>query len=127
MTEPTRPGGAYGSGNVVNVGTNAGVFAVGDHAQATQVNQGTDAEAAIARLELALQHLTAAAAAQLGGEQAEQVGADADRVIEEARRKWPDWDRITQLIGRITTRVGAVAGLLEAVSQIKGLIEALPH
>lgn len=127
MTEPTRPEGAYGSGNFVNVGTNAGVFAVGHHAQATQVNQNTDAEAVIARLELALQQLTAAAAAQLGGEQAEQVGADADRVIEEARRKWPDWDRITQLLGRITTRVGAVAGLLGAVDQVKSLIEALPH
>ena len=127
MTEPTRPDGPYGSGNYVQVGTNVGAFAVGDHARVTQVSQGTGAEEVLARLELALDQLTAATAAQLGGEQAEQVAADSDRVIEEVRRKRPEWDRITQLIARITARVGAVAGLLQAVEQVKDLIAALPH
>jgi hypothetical protein len=125
MMSPSDP--PAGSGNYVHVGTNRGVFAVGDHAHATQVNAGGGTEEVLARLEAALHQLTAAAAAELGGERAEQVGEDAGRVAEEARRKRPDRDRITQLLGRITARVGSVAVLLEAVDRVKNLIEALPH
>ena len=82
---------------------------------------------ALARLESALQQLAARAAGELDETTAGQVGDDAGRVIEEARRRWPDWDRITQLVNRITVRVGAAAGLLQAVEQVKSLIEALPH
>lgn len=121
--QPTQPD----SGTHVHVGTNAGVFAVGNNARATQVNQGADMQDVLARLEIAIQQLAVTAAAELDPEQADQVGDDADRVIEEARRRWPDWDRITALLGRITTRVGAVAVLLQAVDQVKDLVEALPH
>jgi hypothetical protein len=109
------------------VGTNVGAFAVGDHAHVSQVNAAGGAEEVLARLELALRQLVAGAATHLDSAPAEEVGDDAGRVAEEARRKRPDWDRITQLLGRITTRVGSVALLLEAVERVKDLLEALPH
>jgi hypothetical protein len=126
-TGPAEPGQSPVAETYVQVGTNTGVFAVGDHAQATQVSPGAGTEEVLARLDLALRQLTAAAAAQLDGPRAEQVGDDAERVAEEVRRKRPDRDRITQLIGRITARVGSVAVLLEVVERVKNLIEALPH
>lgn len=124
---PAEPGPAPSPGTYVHVGTNAGVFAVGDHAQASQVNSAGGTEEVLARLELALRQLVAGAAAHLDSAQAEEVGDDAGRVAEEARRKRPDWDRLTQLLGRITARVGSVALLLEAVERVKDLLEALPH
>jgi hypothetical protein len=126
-TGPPEPGQAPLPDTYVQVGTNTGVFAVGSHAQATQVSAGAGTEEVLARLDLALRQLTVAATAQLDSPQAEQVGDDAERVAEETRRKRPDRDRISQLIGRITARVGSVAVLLEAVERVKNLIEALPH
>jgi hypothetical protein len=124
---PAESGPPPGSGTYVHVGTNAGAFAVGDYSQVSQMNAGGGTEEVLARLELALRQLTAGAATHLDSGQAEEVGDDAGRVAEEARRKRPDWDRITQLLGRITTRVGSVALLLEAVERVKNLLEALPH
>jgi hypothetical protein len=91
------------------------------------VNADGGTDEVLARLELALHQLVAGARADLDNAPAEEVGDDAARVAEEARRKRPDWDRITQLVGRITTRVGSVALLLEAVERVKDLLEALPH
>jgi hypothetical protein len=127
MAEPPHQPSHPDSGTHVHAGTNAGVFAVGSNARATQLNQGADVPDVLARLEIAVQQLTATAAAELDSGQADQVAGDADRVIEEARRGRPDWDRITALLGRITARAGAVPALLQTVDRVKDLVEALPH
>jgi hypothetical protein len=103
----------------------SGQFAVGDHAQLNQWNQAADDP--LARLDRAIQELTAAAASELGPEQAEQVRDDGGRLIDEARRQRPDRDMVSLLLKRLTARVGSVAALLEGVDRIKDLIIPLLH
>jgi hypothetical protein len=132
MTEsshPTPGGGDPGSegAGVLNYGVISGPVAVGMQAPVTQVNLGAGAESTMARLELALQQLTAAAARELDAPQAEEVSENAIRMAEEVHHKRPDWDHVTRLLGRITSLVGSAAGLAAAVEQVKDLVQALLH
>lgn len=108
------------SGNVIS-----GPFAVGSHAQANQWNLPS-AELA-QRLQRAIQDLRTGAATSLPADQLEQVNADTAELTQEITSPRPNRDRISQLLGRLTARVGSVAALLEVVDRVKDLIAALLH
>jgi hypothetical protein len=127
--------GAPGAGHVssteagvINFGSISGPVAGGVRSQVTQnVTGGAGTDDRLARLEAALAQLAADAAAELDGGQADQVSDDTARIADEIARPRPDRDRITQLLGRLTTVVGSAAGLLAAVDRIKDLVEAIFH
>jgi succinate dehydrogenase/fumarate reductase flavoprotein subunit len=118
---------AAGSGSMVNTGVSisgstvsGGMIAGGQGARVT-INQAGPADDRMAQIERLIQQLQAAAS-NLDGEQAEQVYADADRLLGEEKQPKPDRDRIAQLMNRISQAAVPFASLVSIAAQLKGLI-----
>lgn len=129
MIEPPEPPEAHsgGSASVVNYGSMTGPVAAGAQSQISQVSQVTGGQDTLAQIEAALRQLAAHAASELDATSAAQVSDDASRLAGEARHPRPDRDRITQLLGRITTAAGSAGALLEVIDQLRTLFGALLH
>lgn len=129
MTEPTQPPQAHGDGNasVVNYGSMTGPIAAGVQSNISQVSQVSGTQDTLAQIEAALGQLAADAASELDATNAVQVSDDASRLAGEARHPRPDRDRITMLLGRITTAVGSASALLEMIDRVRALFDALLH
>ena len=129
MTEPPQPPEAPrdGSASVVNYGSMTGPVAAGVDSRISQVHQVSGAHDTLAQIESALRQLAADAAGELDATSAAQVSDDASRLAGEARHPRPDRDRITQLLGRITTAAGSASALLEMIDRVRVLFDALLH
>ncbi len=129
MTEPPTPPEARsdGSASVVNYGSMTGPVAAGVQSNISQVSQVTGGQDTLAQIEAALRQLAADAASELDATSAAQVSDDASRLAGEARHPRPDRNRITQLLGRITTAAASAGALLEVIDRVRTLFDALPH
>lgn len=109
------------SGLIISGGTiSAGVIAGGQGAHVT-VNQGSAADDRIAQIERLIQQLRTAAD-ELNDERAEEISADGDRLLNEAKQRNPDRGRITQLLSRMFQTAASFAPLLDIVVQLKSLV-----
>ena len=129
MTEPPTPpeDRSDGSASVVNYGSMTGPVAAGVQSHISQVSQVTGGQDTLAQIEAALRQLAADAASELDATSAAQVSDDASRLAGEARHPRPDRDRISQLLGRITTAAGSAGALLEVIDRVQTLFGALLH
>jgi hypothetical protein len=129
MTEPAQPpeSRSDGSASVVNYGSMTGPVAAGVQSHISQVSQVSGTPDTLAQLEAALRQLAADAAGELDTANAVQVSDDASRLAGEARHPRPDRNRITLLLGRITTAAGSASALLELVDRVRALFDALLH
>lgn len=116
---------AAGFGTTINRGVNitgktvSGVNVGGDGSQFTVI-YGAPPDDRLAQIERVIQELQAAAA-QLPGEQPEEVHDDAGRLLGEVKQRKPDRERITALLGRISQAAAPFASLVDIVVQLKGL------
>jgi hypothetical protein len=121
-----RTEGTGNSGLQISGGTFLGPVAGGYGAHATQVNQVMTDTERLARLERLLGELEAGVRELEGGQPDETVQAVV-LLREEALHPRPDAGKVSQLLGRIMTRVAPVATLLDLVTQVKDLIAPLLH
>jgi hypothetical protein len=120
------PGSTVNSGMQISGGTFLGPVAGGYGAHATQVNQVMADAERLARLERLLRELEAGVRELDGGQPDEAVQAVV-LLREEVQQPRPDAGKVSQLLGRIMTRVAPVAALIDLVTQVKDLVAPLLH
>jgi hypothetical protein len=119
-------GTGSGAGSEFHIDGNVGAIATGQYGQATGTVYGSAAGDPLEIIDRLLRKLEADAG-MLGGEQAEDVLDDAQRLHTEVHSRRPSGESIRLLLSRLTKATSSTAALLATVEQIKDLISAILH
>lgn len=119
------PGAGPGGSSEFHITGNVGAIATGQHGQATGHVYGSAGDP-LEMIDRLLRKLEADAA-QLEGQQAEDVVDDVQRLHTEVHSRRPSADSIRLMLSRLTQATSSTAALLGTVEQIKELISAILH
>ncbi len=122
----TGPGAFHNSGVYISGASVAGSAIAAGSGPISQRVTGPAEPGLLASIDRLLEELKAGALV-LDPAEAEAVADDAGRLSAEIRHRKPDRDSISFLLGRLTSRAGAVAALLATVDHVRELVTTLVH